>query len=120
MNPISGNLEEKRTFAQRAWRFLIVYGLWLVFSAMTFFAWANLLQVIEGLFFGQVNPWQLRSIRQFGAVILGIVWLIALLASEAYYRKFLNPKKKLFLLVRLTAIAIGITALIRAANAWIN
>ncbi len=73
---------------------LLGYVLWLVSAAIAaytgYWMWRALLDLGFKL---RVSPWQLRAVDRFGAVILGLMLLIFVVASESYFRRVFRRQR---------------------------
>jgi hypothetical protein len=73
---------------------LLGYALWLVSAAIgaytSYWIWRALLDLGFKL---RLSPWQLRAVDRFGAVILGLVLLIFVVASESYFRRVFRRQR---------------------------
>jgi hypothetical protein len=73
-----------------AFQVAAAYVLWLVSAALSFVAllWVRIFVLIDlPMVVFRLDPWVLRAINRFGTFILGLVWLLYLIASEAYFRR---------------------------------
>ena len=69
------------------WSYVACYLLWLVTAALGLLdlaaarEWLHRGYVLLGL-----NPWGFAAVRNYGLVLLALVWLGGVLYAEAYYR----------------------------------
>lgn len=104
MQTVKSNEQGTQTLVQRIGRFLAVYGMWTISAALIGLTLFNLHQILLGLLFGRVNPWQLRAATTWGFFLIGAVWLGLMMLSEWYCRKYLTPKTQLVPLVKILAV----------------
>jgi hypothetical protein len=64
----------------------------------------------------QVNPWALGAIDKFGTVVLGLAWLIFVMASEPYFHLLFEQKRLVKGLVHLFLAEIGLLAVVYLAR----
>ena len=112
--------QEETLIVQRITRPISVYVLWVVSIALSGLIAFYLLQVLLGFLFLKINPWQLRAIRNFGYVILGLVWLSFTIGSEWHCRKYLKLDLGIFPLVKFFALEVAVFLLVYGANLIIN
>jgi hypothetical protein len=93
---------------QNLGRLIVVYGLWFISGGISLIIAYFLWQILIGLFFLKVDPWVLRSIRQFGLYVFGAMWLGFFIGSEAYIRKFIEPGKNIMRLLKILGIEIAV------------
>lgn len=99
-------------------QYILAYILWFLFCALAFFAiWCVHTVLVEGIFFGRVDPWQLRAIDKWSLWVMGAGWVVGIFLSEGYLRKGVEKGRllvytgKLFLV---PLIVIAVSYLIRA------
>jgi hypothetical protein len=81
--------------ARQALKIGVTYLLWLASAAVTLWLMLNLrllLLVNLPMRVRNINPWALGAIDKFGTVFFGLVWLIWVVVSEAYFRKFIDGR----------------------------
>lgn len=101
-------------------RFTKVYTLWLISTIITLVAAYLLVQVIIDIaFIIKVNPWQLRAVRNFGFVIIGLGWLVFIIGLEGYFRKYLALNSQLHPIGYLFVIEIALLLLLFLADTLI-
>ena len=76
--------------ARRISLVILAYVLWLASAALSLWAglWLRTVLVVDlpiGLF--RVSAWSLRLWNFVGSAVVGIAWLIFVLATEEYFRK---------------------------------
>jgi hypothetical protein len=74
---------------------ILTYSLWLASAALSLWAimWLRIVALIDlSIFMFRKNPWTLRVVDRFGTVILGLVWLIFVVATESYFRRLLERR----------------------------
>ncbi|GIV77758.1 hypothetical protein FKZ61_011380 [Litorilinea aerophila] len=74
-------------FWSQALLYASCYGAWLVTAGLAL--WLMLLLRINLLDLSMwldVGPWVMGAVDKFGIVLLGLFWLIAAMAMEAYFR----------------------------------
>jgi hypothetical protein len=105
---------------RRIAQFITIYGLWLVSAALSLIAAYFLSEVILDLAFVlKMNPWQLRAIRNFGAVALGLLCLVYIIGSEGYFRKYLGLGLQTRPIVYIFAVEVAILSLAYLADSLI-
>jgi hypothetical protein len=62
-----------------AWFGVTAAGLWIMLQLRI-----NLLDISLAV---NVNPWAMAAVDKFGILLLGLVWLVAVFAAEAYLRQ---------------------------------
>ena len=90
---------------------ILAYALWIASGALSL--WAILL--LRPLLLSylptqvfQVNPWALGAIDKFGTVVLGLFWLIFIVASEPYFHRLIERDLSIKEVVRVFLIEIAI------------
>jgi len=80
--------------ARRIPRYILTYGLWAVSAALALWAlyWLRVTLIDLAIIRLRWSPWTLRAVDRFGTVILGLLWLIVVVATEAYFRRMLNRR----------------------------
>ncbi len=98
-------------------QYILAYLLWFLFCALAFFAlWRVHAVLVDSIFFGRVNPWQLQAIEKWSLWIMGAGWVVGIFLSEGYLRKGVEKGRllvytgKLFLI---PTIAIALSYLIQ-------
>ena len=92
---------------------ILVYVGWLAFLALSLWLVFLLQQnLVQDIFFMQVNPWQLRFVRQWSIFVFGAIWIFCAFLCEGYLRngiekeglgrRFLNVGTPLLLLIALS------------------
>ena len=92
---------------------ILVYVGWLAFLALSLWLVFLLQQnLVHDIFFMQVNPWQLRFVRQWSIFVFGAIWIFCAFLCEGYLRngidkgglgrRFLNVGTPLLLLIALS------------------
>jgi hypothetical protein len=111
------HLKSEDNMAQRGLRTILAYGLWLLSAAVALLAAAQLRQFllidfpIMVLFPLGLSRYAQRAMDRFGTVLIGLAWLIFVVASESYFRKLVDEEMearrvaKLFLVEALIVIA---------------
>jgi len=99
-------------------QYILAYLLWFLFCALAFFAlWRVHAILIDSIFFGRVDPWQLRAIDKWSLWVMGVGWVVGIFLSEGYLRKGVEKGRllvytgKLFLI---PTIVIALSYLIQA------
>lgn len=90
---------------------ILTYSLWLVSAALSFWVmiWLrNVILIDLSIIIFRGNPWAFRAVDKFGIVILGLGWLIFVIATESYFRRLLEGR----LSARSVAKLFGVEALI--------
>lgn len=64
----------------------------------------------------RVSPWTLRAIDRFGTVILGLLWLIFVMASEGYFDDVLRHRRRGARLARIFIIELGVLGVAHGAH----
>jgi hypothetical protein len=101
-------------------RFTAVYSLWLISSALALIAAYFLIEVILDLaFILKMNPWQLRAIRNFGTVIIGLLCFIYIIGSEGYFRKYISIGLQMRPILVVFAVEVVILLLAYLADSFI-
>jgi hypothetical protein len=88
---------------RHALKIVVTYVLWLASAAVTLWVMLNmrlLLLVSLPMRVRNINPWALGAIDKFGTVFFGVVWLIWVIVSEAYFRKFIDGRMAALSLVK--------------------
>ena len=96
---------------------IFTYCLWLASAAVTLLLMLNmrlLLLVNLPLRVPGINPWSLGAIDKFGTVLLGAVWLIWVIVSEAYFRKFIDGRIPALNIVKVFLVEGALLALVYA------
>jgi hypothetical protein len=84
--------------ARRIFLFIVTYALWLVSAALALWVMVRLRQFllidfpIRVLMPRGLSQYGQRSIDRFGTVILGLLWLVFVVASESYFRRILEGR----------------------------
>lgn len=77
---------------------VLAYGLWLVSGALALAVFIQLRQFllidfpIMVLMPMGLSQYWLTTIDRFGAVTLGLIWLVFVVASEGYYRRLIEGR----------------------------
>jgi len=90
-----------------ALRVIAGYALWLASAALSLVVmlWCRLLLLIDiPLRLRGINPWALGALDKFGTFVFGVIWLIFLIVSEAYFRKFIRRKVTMFNVVKVFVV----------------
>ena len=93
--------------------YALCYALWLItgagglFDAYIIWQWVR-----EGYILLQLHRWGFAAAYEFGIVILGLIWLVAIIAFEYYYRRWL-VKGTLWKRFRVIAVITAIPILLR-------
>ncbi len=67
---------------------ILAYGGWIAFSLLSLWLVFLLQQnLVHDIFFLEVNPWQLRFVRQWSIFLLGAVWIFCVFLCEGYLRR---------------------------------
>ena len=86
---------EKNGLVTRIIRFTTIYGLWILSATLALFIAYQLVEIfIDLAFLLRFNPWQVRAVRNFGTVTVGLFWLIFAIGSEAYFRRYVEPEQQ--------------------------
>lgn len=67
------------------WILIGAIGVWIIFLVRR--------NLVEDLFFLQVNPWQLRAIDRWAIFGFGMVWVVAIFLIEGYLRHAVEKGK---------------------------
>jgi len=80
--------------ARRIPRYILVYGLWAVSAALALWAmyWLRVAVIDLAIIKLRWSPWTLRAVDRFGTVFFGLLWLIVVVATEAYLRRMLGRR----------------------------
>lgn len=93
-------------------QYILAYLLWFLFSALCFWAiWLIRTNLVEDIFFGKVDPWQLRAIDRWSVWLLGAVWVVGIFLAEGYLRTGVEKNRMLAHTAKLFLIPILIIAL---------
>ena len=87
---------------KRIVRVFLGYALWLTSAALSLWAalWLRTVLVVDvPIGFLRVSYWSLRLWNYVGSVVVGLAWLVFVLATEEYFRKA-SEKTLLMLLKR--------------------
>ena len=102
-------------------RIIIVYALWVISAALALFAAYQLTEIFIDLgFVLRLDPWKLRAIRNFGTVTVGLGWLIYVMASEYYFRRYLGHDRRLLRLVTFCLIEVLVVGGLTSLNYGLN
>ena len=92
---------------------ILTYFLWLLSATLSLGIALQLrvllLSDLPVLVF-RVDPWALGAIDKFGTVVLGLLWLIYVVATEPYFRRLLDHDLTAQAIVRLFLIEVGLMA----------
>ncbi len=75
------------TMARTIGRYFAIYGAWIVSSAFALLDFVLVRQAIMNLAVKFVDKWARSAIVNWSMVIFGLVWLVAVIFLEAYYRE---------------------------------
>jgi hypothetical protein len=81
---------------KRIVRIFLGYALWFASAALSLWAalWLRIFVLIDlPIVALRLNRWALIAVDRFGTVILGLVWLLFVLASEADFRKLAERRR---------------------------
>jgi hypothetical protein len=81
---------------KRIVRIFLGYALWFASAALSLWAvfWLRIVVLIDlPIMVLRLNRWTLISVDKFGTVILGLAWLLFVLASEADFRKLAERRR---------------------------
>ncbi len=102
---------------------VLAYGLWLASAALALWAMILLRQFllidlpIKVLLPIGLSQYGQRAMDRFGTVILGLTWLILVVASESYFRKLIDQKIQPRQVIRLFAVEALVLILAFAGSA---
>jgi hypothetical protein len=95
---------------------ILTYGLWLLSAALSLLVVLLLRQFLLIDFpimvlmpLGLSQYWQ-RTLDRFGIVILGLLWLIFVVASEGYFRRILDGRLSVKEVARVFAVELLLLA----------
>ncbi len=95
-----------------AGRHILLYALWLTICAIGFWLIFRIrANLVEGLFFLQVNPWQLRALDRWVLYGLGLCWIVSIFLVEGYLRSALNRGRLLPIAGRILFIGLALIGL---------
>jgi hypothetical protein len=103
--------------ARRALLTFFTYCLWLASAAVTFLLMLNmrlLLLVSLPMRMRGINPWSLGAIDKFGTVLLGAIWLIWVIVSEAYFRRLIDGRVSALNIIKVFLVEGALLALVYA------
>ncbi|MBX3050293.1 MAG: hypothetical protein KF753_02395 [Caldilineaceae bacterium] len=93
-------------------RYIAAYLLWFLFCGLSFWAiWLVRTNLVDDIFFGRVDPWQLRAIDRGSVWLMGGAWVVGIFLSEGYLRKGVEKGRFLLYSRRLFAIPLIVIAL---------
>ena len=105
---------------RRITQFTTVYSLWLASAALALITAYFLIEVVIDLAFVlKANPWQLRAIRNFSTVIVGLLCLVYIIGSEGYFRKYLSLGLQKRQIVYIFAAELALLSLAYLADSFI-
>lgn len=81
---------------KRIVRIVLGYALWFTSAALSLWAalWLRTVVLIDlPIMTLRLNRWALIAVDRFGTVILGLAWLLFVLASEADFRKLSERRR---------------------------
>jgi hypothetical protein len=96
---------------------VFTYCLWLASAAVTFLLMLNmrlLLLVSLPMRMRGINPWSLGAIDKFGTVLLGAIWLIWVIVSEAYFRRLIDGRVSALNIIKVFLVEGALLALVYA------
>ena len=105
---------------------VLAYGLWLASAALALWAFVWLRQFllidlpINVLLPIGLSQYGQRAMDRFGTVILGLTWLIFVVASESYFRKLIDRQIQPRRIARLFAVEAVILILAFAGSALVT
>jgi hypothetical protein len=105
---------------------VLAYGLWLASAALALGAMLLLRQFllidlpINVLLPMGLSQYGQRAIDRFGTVILGLTWLIFVVASESYFRKLIDRQIQPRQVVRLFVVEALVLVLAFAGSALVS
>ncbi|MBN1218030.1 MAG: hypothetical protein JXM69_03795 [Anaerolineae bacterium] len=109
--------------AQHTFLIILVYSLWLASAALSLWAvlWLRIFVLID-LPMATVggNPWIIRAIDRFGTVVIGLVWLVFVVATEAYFRRLLKGGLPILSITKIFAAEALILAIAYGGHLWLN
>ncbi len=77
-------------------QYILAYLLWFLFCALAFLAiWQVRTMLVDHIFFGRVDPWQLRAIDRWSIWLMGAGWVVGIFLSEGYLRKGVEKNRLL-------------------------
>jgi hypothetical protein len=88
---------------------ILAYMLWLASAALSLWAvfWLRIVVLIDlPIMVLRLNRWTLVAVDKFGTVILGLVWLLFVLASEADFRKLLERPRPAAFVAKVFAVEV--------------
>jgi len=86
---------------------ILAYVLWLASAALSLWAalWLRTVVLIDlPIMTLRLNRWAFIAVDKFGTVILGLVWLLFVLASEADFRKLPERRQPATFVAKVFAI----------------
>ena len=93
-------------------QYILAYIFWFLFCALAFWAiWLVHADLIEIVFFGRVDPWQLRAIDRWSLWLMGVGWVVGIFFSEGYLRKGVEKGRLLAYTGKLFLIPLSVIAL---------
>jgi hypothetical protein len=87
-------------------RIVLGYALWFTSAALSLWAalWLRTVVLIDlPIMALRLSRWALIAVDRFGTVILGLVWLLFVLASEADFRKLAERRRPAAFVVKVFA-----------------
>ncbi len=97
-NEFSSRGQQINEMARRIFLFVLTYGLWLLSAALALWVMVQLRQfllidfpIMALMPHGFSQYWQ-RTADRFGTLLLGLLWLIFVIASEGYFRRIMDGR----------------------------
>jgi len=85
--------------------YLLCYSLWVINGALGLLGILIARSVlVKASFTFRVNPWALGAVDKWGFFVLGLVWLMFVIACEDYYREGVPQDKLWPRFARVTAV----------------
>ena len=79
---------------KRIFLYLLCYLLWLITSALGMLGVLIARAVIDKAYIAlRLNPWAFRAVDNWSLLLLGLMWLVFVIACEGYYREGMLQSK---------------------------